>query len=182
MLPEGLDGLYIGGGYPEEYAEALARNTTMLESVRRFAGEGKLVYAECGGLMYLAQGIECGDAARHKLVGLLPQWTRMLDRRKALSYVEVTLTRDSLFGKQGERLRGHEFHYSELLDHPIEDGGWNHPYSVKRRRSDAAVTGRISERQDRGELRSRAFRLSKRCGTAFCVRLRGKVMPRPGQS
>jgi cobyrinic acid a,c-diamide synthase len=139
VLPEGLDGLYVGGGYPEEYAEALARNTAMLESVRRFAGEGKLVYAECGGLMYLAQGIECGDAARHKLVGLLPQWTRMLDRRKALSYVEVTLTRDSLFGKQGERLRGHEFHYSELLGHTIEDGGWNHPYSAKRRRSDAAV-------------------------------------------
>lgn len=140
VLPEGLDGLYIGGGYPEEYAEALARNTTMLESVRRFAEEGKLVYAECGGLMYLANGIECGDAARHLLVGLLPQWTRMLDRRKALSYVEVTLTQDSLFGKQGERLRGHEFHYSELIGNATDDGGWNHPYSVKRRRSNAAIS------------------------------------------
>ena len=138
-LPEGLDGLYIGGGYPEEHAEALANNITMLESVRRFAGEGRPVYAECGGLMYLAQGIECRDAARHTLVGLLPQWTRMLDRRKALAYVEVTLTRDSLFGRQGEGLRGHEFHYSELIGDPIDDGAWNPPYSVKRRRSDAAI-------------------------------------------
>ncbi len=138
-LPERLDGLYIGGGYPEEHAEALALNNSMLESVRRFAAEGKPVYAECGGLMYLAQGIECRDAARHALVGLLPQWTRMLDRRKALAYVEVTLTRDSLFGRQGERLRGHEFHYSELVGDPIDGGPWNHPYSVKRRRTDAAI-------------------------------------------
>jgi cobyrinic acid a,c-diamide synthase len=138
-LPEGLDGLYFGGGYPEEHAEALAGNTTMLESVRRFAGEGKLVYAECGGLMYLAQGIECGDNGSHALVGLLPQWTRMLDRRKALSYVEVTLTRDSLLGKQGKQLRGHEFHYSELCGELTENSGWSHPYSVKRRRSDASV-------------------------------------------
>lgn len=138
-LPEGLDGLYIGGGYPEENAEALAENNTMLESVRRFAREGKPVYAECGGLMYLAQGIECSDAARHTLVGLLPQWTRMLDRRKALAYVEVTLTRDSLFGRQGEKLRGHEFHYSELVGDPIDGGAWNPPYSLKRRLSDAAI-------------------------------------------
>jgi cobyrinic acid a,c-diamide synthase len=137
-LPEGTDGLYFGGGYPEEYAESLAGNTTMLESVRRFAGDGKPVYAECGGLMYLAQGIECRDAGRHALVGLLPQWTRMLDRRKALSYVEVTLTRDSLLGRQGESLRGHEFHYSELFGEPTDEGKWSHPYSVKRRRSDAS--------------------------------------------
>jgi cobyrinic acid a,c-diamide synthase len=138
-LPERLDGLYFGGGYPEEYAEALAENAAMLESIRKFAEEGKLVYAECGGLMYLAQGIECRDERRHALAGLLPQWTRMLDRRKALSYVEVTLTRDSLLGKRSEVLRGHEFHYSELVGHPSEEGGWSRPYSVKRQRSDVSV-------------------------------------------
>ncbi len=105
-LPEGLDGLYFGGGYPEEYAEALAENTPMLESIRRFAGESKPVYAECGGLMYLAQGIECRNTKRHGLVGLLPHWTRMLDRRKALSYVEVTLTRIRFLESRVRRFGG----------------------------------------------------------------------------
>jgi len=138
-LPDELAAVYFGGGYPEEHAEALARNASMIESVRRFVRTGKPVYAECGGLMYLAQGIECGNGERHCLVGLLPKWTRMLNRRKALSYVEVTLTRDSLFGKRGDRLRGHEFHYSELVGDPIEERGWRQPYLVQRRRSDEAT-------------------------------------------
>ena len=51
-LPEALDAIYLGGGYPEEYAETLASNATMLDSIRSFAASGKPVYAECGGLMY----------------------------------------------------------------------------------------------------------------------------------
>ncbi len=139
ILPEELDGLYIGGGYPEEHAEALAGNTHMLESVRQFAQTGRPVYAECGGLMYLAQGIECNGGRRHRLVGMLPQWTRMSARLKALSYVEVTLTQDSLFGKEGDRLRGHEFHYSELIDDTAVQEPWSRPYLVMRRRSGPAV-------------------------------------------
>jgi len=111
----------------------------MLESVRRFVSTGKPVYAECGGLMYLAQGIEGSNRERHALVGLLPTWTRMLQRRKALSYVEVTLTRDSLLGKKGEKFRGHEFHYSELVGNLSESRAWTPPYLVKRRRSGAAT-------------------------------------------
>ncbi len=138
-LPHRLDALYIGGGYPEEFAEQLATNKGMLESVRAFAATGKPIYGECGGLMYLSRGIETLEGRLHNLVGLLPARTRMLDRLKSLGYVETILAEDSLFGAKGSRLRGHEFHYSELLNDPAEDSAWKAIYRAKRRRSGAAV-------------------------------------------
>ena len=134
-MPEGLDGVYFGGGYPEEYADELSRNQEMLQSVRSFAREGGTVYGECGGLMYLSQGIESRNGEKFELVGLLPNWTRMLTRRKSLGYVEVTLTGKSLFGGPGHQFRGHEFHYSELIGDPVQDGQWNMAYRVRRRRA-----------------------------------------------
>jgi cobyrinic acid a,c-diamide synthase len=130
-LPPGLHGLYFGGGYPEEHAAALAANGPMLSAIRRFA-QDRAVYAECGGLMYLAQGIETVDGRRHPLLGLLPAWTRMRSRRQSLGYVEITLTRECLWGQPGERLRGHEFHYSELVNDP----DWPTAYDLRYRRSD----------------------------------------------
>lgn len=137
-LPEGLHGLYIGGGYPEEHAEALSKNRGMSLSVKRFAESGRPVYGECGGLMYLSEGIESVSGERFTMVGLLPAWTRMLERLKSLGYVEVTFQEDSLFGDRGARLRGHEFHYSELTGDPTAGGLWKPVYSVKRMRSDGA--------------------------------------------
>ncbi len=138
-LPEGIDGLYIGGGYPEEYAEALAENRVMLEAIRHFATMGRPLYAECGGLMYLAEGIETRDGNRYALVGLVPAWTRMLERRKSLGYVEVTLKGDSLWGARGMKLRGHEFHYSELVGDPTGDSAWQSIYSLRRQRSNGVT-------------------------------------------
>jgi cobyrinic acid a,c-diamide synthase len=123
-LPGGIDGLYLGGGYPEEFAEALSANESMLESIRRFARSGRPLYAECGGLIYLSRAVTTREGRRYPLLGLLPAETRMLDRRKFLGYAEITLKEDSLWGKAGDRLRGHEFHYSELLSDPAGQGGW----------------------------------------------------------
>jgi len=109
QLPEGLHGLYLPGGYPELHAARLAGNRPLLEQLRAFAQAGKPVYAECGGLIYLSQGV-----AGHDLVGLVPARARMLEKRKALGYRQVTLQRDSLLGPTGTVARGHEFHYSEL--------------------------------------------------------------------
>lgn len=134
QLPAGLDGLYLGGGYPEEYARELMDNQTMLKEIRTFAMKGKPIYAECGGLMVLTQGIETLGGEKYPLTGLLPVWTRMLPGLKSLGYVQVQLTRDSLFGNRGDRLRGHEFHYSELLGNPCESGSWQPVYEVTRRR------------------------------------------------
>jgi cobyrinic acid a,c-diamide synthase len=133
-LPAGLDGLVLGGGYPEEYARELADNQLMLQEIRAFALQGKPIYAECGGLMVLTQGIETLEGRRYPLVGLLPVWTRMLPRLKSLGYVQVQLIRDSLWGTKGDCLRGHEFHYSELLGNPCDQGVWQPVYALTKRR------------------------------------------------
>ncbi|HZD30667.1 MAG TPA: cobyrinate a,c-diamide synthase [Candidatus Angelobacter sp.] len=125
-LPEGLNGIYLGGGYPEEYGAELAGNTTLLESIRAFANAGGLVYAECGGLMYVSQSLETVDGKRHRMLGLLPAATRMSRRLQSLGYREATLLQDSLWGKRGDQVRGHEFHYSELIRTP----GWHPAYRV----------------------------------------------------
>lgn len=109
QLPEDLDGLYFGGGYPEVYAGQLAANSLMLTAISKFAEEGRPVYAECGGLIYLAEAIE-----GHAVAGLFPATARMLARRKSLGYREVVLTEENMLGPAGMVLRGHEFHYSEM--------------------------------------------------------------------
>jgi cobyrinic acid a,c-diamide synthase len=131
-LPEQLHGLYIGGGYPEAYAPELAANESMLSEVRVFAGSGRPVYAECGGLMYLSRAIETLDGTTCPMAGILPASSRMLERRQALGYVESLLERDTLWGTRGDVLRGHEFHYSELTADPAGRNGWDTAYSLKK--------------------------------------------------
>ena len=127
-LPQDIDALYLGGGYPEEFAETLAANEGMLDSIRRFVRSGRLVYAECGGLIYLSQAVTTRDGKRYPLLGILPSETRMLNRRKRLGYVEVALNEDTMWGVSGDLLRGHEFHYAELLSDPAEQHGWTAVY------------------------------------------------------
>ncbi|MEI8174162.1 MAG: cobyrinate a,c-diamide synthase [Deltaproteobacteria bacterium] len=138
-LPEGLDALYIGGGYPEAHAAALAANREMLSDIREFASSGRAVYAECGGLMYLCRNLETQEGIIYPMVGVIPASTRMLDRLKSLAYVDVKLNADSLWGARGATLRGHEFHYSELTSDPTENTEWTTVYTLKRRRSDDAT-------------------------------------------
>jgi len=112
--PAGVDGLYLPGGYPELHAAALAANVAMREGIRSAAKAGLPVYAECGGLMYLSQGITDADGAFHPMCGVLPARCRMLERRAALGYREVTVDAAGPLGATGARLKGHEFHYSEI--------------------------------------------------------------------
>ncbi len=132
-LPADLDGLYLGGGYPEVYAGQLADNHGMLADIRKFCAAGKPVYAECGGLIYLTLGVEY-EQHRYSLVGEIPTWTRMLDKRKTLGYVTAELTADSLFGDASTCFRGHEFHYSELIQEPTGAGGWQAVYRLTQNR------------------------------------------------
>ena len=112
-LPD-VDGLYFGGGYPELHAARLARNVAARETLRRFAAAGRPIYAECGGLMYLAETLEDPDGGAHPMVGVLPTTVRMRPRRMALGYTEVTFTGSTPLGRAGAVVRGHEFHYSTL--------------------------------------------------------------------
>lgn len=112
-LPPNLQGLYLGGGYPEVHAAKLAANTTMRQDVRAFVEQGRLVYAECGGFMYLTSGIRDVQGNLFSMVGVYPTVARMLPRLAALGYVEVSIEKKNGLLPVGH-LRGHEFHYSEL--------------------------------------------------------------------
>ncbi len=113
-IPQEVDAIYIGGGYPELHAEELSKNIPMLGSIRRWADSGNPLYAECGGLMYLSQGIHDFGGNFFKMAGVFPFETRMKRGRSKLGYREVWLKEDCILGKKGAKARGHEFHYSEI--------------------------------------------------------------------
>jgi cobyrinic acid a,c-diamide synthase len=115
-LPGGVDAVYIGGGYPELHAPQLSANKSMLTSIRTWADEGRPMYAECGGLMYLSQGIYDFEDAFFPMAGVFPFETVMKKGRSRLGYREIVLDEDCMLGGKGDRLRGHEFHYSEIKD------------------------------------------------------------------
>ena len=125
-LPEGITGIYLPGGYPELFTETLADNEPMKVAIRAAIEAGMPLYAECGGFIYLTQGIlgarntVSGYDAPRKFVDIFPVTPRMLPRRKALGYREVELTTESLLGPAGTVARGHEFHYSEIDKMPEE--------------------------------------------------------------
>jgi len=115
-LPENLDGLYFGGGYPELFAAKLAENTVLENQVKENSADGMPIYGECGGFMYLCDELIDLNNHRYRMSGCFPFATRMFARLKALGYREITLTRNTVIGNSGMTLRGHEFHYSELIN------------------------------------------------------------------
>ena len=114
-LPE-VDGLYFGGGYPEAFARELSSNTAMLGAIRGFAASGGVIYAECGGLMYLTDAIRTLDGARWPMVAIIPGVAAMAERLQAIGYVEVETRADSILGPAHARFRGHQFRHSTLED------------------------------------------------------------------
>jgi cobyrinic acid a,c-diamide synthase len=116
-LPGDLDGLYIGGGYPELHAAELAANTSATKAVRDFCERGGPAYAECGGLMYLGQTLQL-DGSTYEFCGALPLSTRM-PAGLSIGYVEVNTT-GGLFG-EGRTARGHLFHHSQITGEPAVD-------------------------------------------------------------
>ncbi len=113
-LPPGMDGLYLGGGYPELFAETLAANAGLRREIAERGRDGLPIYAECGGMMYLGRELFDLEGRSWPMAGLLPMATRMLPRLRTLGYREATFTRDTPLGPVGARARGHEFHYSEI--------------------------------------------------------------------
>ncbi len=132
-LPEHACGLYLGGGYPELFAGQLSEHREFLGGLRCAAARGMPIHAECGGLMVLSRYIETLESTRYPMAGLLPFGTRMLSRRKALGYTEVELMEPCLLGLPGSILRGHEFHYSEIVD-MNDTASPAHVYTLKKRK------------------------------------------------
>ena len=113
--PPDVDGFYFGGGYPELHAERLADNAACRKSLRHLVLDARRpVYAECGGLMYLAESLEDANGRTHEMVGILPGHVTMRPPRMSLAYVNVTLRSPTLLGPAGTAARGHLFHFSTL--------------------------------------------------------------------
>jgi cobyrinic acid a,c-diamide synthase len=114
QLPEGTKLLYLGGGYPELYARALAENGAMRRGIQRFHQQGGTIYAECGGLMYAGRELVDVSGNAFPMLDLLPARTVMQSRLAQLGYVTWRGRRDTPLGPQGTEARGHQFHYSRL--------------------------------------------------------------------
>jgi cobyrinic acid a,c-diamide synthase len=108
-LPQGVDALYAGGGFPEVFAVRLAANRPLLVDVASRVGAGLVTWAECGGLLWLARSL---DGLR--MAGAVPADTRMTDRL-TLGYRRSRPLVDTPLAAAGAELRGHEFHYSECV-------------------------------------------------------------------
>ena len=113
-LPADIDGLYIGGGFPELRAAVLAANATMKESIRKAHKNGVVIYGECGGMMYLLEQMVDFKKKTHEMCGILKGTTTMENKRQGLGYITVHALHDNILCKKGETFKGHEFHWSSL--------------------------------------------------------------------
>jgi cobyrinic acid a,c-diamide synthase len=129
-LPRNLDGLYLGGGYPEIYADALSRNATMHTELREFVEAGKPVYAECGGMIYLSRKLTALDGRSYAMAGALPMEFEMTERLVNFGYVEATFTEDCLLGAKGTVVRGHSFHCSKFRNGSAMSTAYRLKYSL----------------------------------------------------
>ncbi|MBT2658441.1 cobyrinate a,c-diamide synthase [Bacillus sp. ISL-18] len=118
-LPEQVDGLYIGGGFPEEFAEELTKQTDVKDSIRAVIDKGLPTLAECGGFMYLTESLETTDETSYKMVGIIPGKVKMQTKLAALGYREITAEGENFLLAGNLSARGHEFHYSTF--HPRTD-------------------------------------------------------------
>ncbi len=109
-----LDGLYIGGGFPETSARELAANDTFRTSVKECADSGLPIYAECGGLIYLGESIRM-EGEEYPLAGVFPVRFGMSARPQAHGYSIFEVDSDTPYYARGEEVRGHEFRYSTIL-------------------------------------------------------------------
>ena len=120
-LPEGVGGVYLGGGFPEMFASELAQNEGMLRSIRGAVQRGMPVYGECGGLMYLGESLSDLEGRQFEMVGAIPVVSTMEGRRLHLGYREVEACAAGPLLRAGEQVRGHEFHWSALQEPPGEE-------------------------------------------------------------
>jgi cobyrinic acid a,c-diamide synthase len=125
-LPE-IDGLYIGGGFPEFFLDKLEANRGLRWDIGDAVDSGLPVYAECAGLMYLCRGI-CWKGQRHEMVGVIPAEVEISQRPQGHGYVVAEVTGENPFLPIGLTIRGHEFHHSKLA----ESNGLDFAYRIRR--------------------------------------------------
>ncbi len=127
MIPLDIDGLYLGGGFPEEFVAELSINEEVMVSIKNVIEKGVPTLAECGGFMYLTEFIETTEGKKYPMVGIIPGTVKMHRHLVALGYREITGEKGNFLFREGEIAKGHEFHYSTF--HPTEE--INYAYQLK---------------------------------------------------
>ncbi len=144
VLPENLHALYFGGGYPELYAAELSRNGSLLHEIRDFAKANKPIYAECGGLMYLAEKLTVIEGHSYSMAGILSIAIEMTKSLIHFGYVDVEFAHNCLLGEKGTQVRGHSFHCSRIVAHDPLHSVYRVHYSLSgRREQEGFVRGRV---------------------------------------
>jgi cobyrinic acid a,c-diamide synthase len=115
-LPE-VDGLYLGGGFPEVLPRELEANKTVRNEIRKAAEDSMPVYAECGGLMYLTRSITDFNGRTYRMVGIFDGRT-LMTKKLCLNYTLAKVVKGHLLAGPGAKLKGHEFHYSKIVEIP----------------------------------------------------------------
>ena len=110
-LPKEADGVLLGGGYPELYAQKLGENRSMRECIRQAAEDGMPMLGECGGYLYLLEELEGEDGEMYPMAGVFSGCGKREEKLRHFGYVTVQAGADSLYLKKGQQIRGHEFHY-----------------------------------------------------------------------
>jgi cobyrinic acid a,c-diamide synthase len=128
LLPENIDGLYIGGGFPEEFADTLSSKEFVKRSIKDAVQNGLPTLAECGGFMYLTEAIVTTEGQQFDMIGIIPGYVKMQSKLAALGYREVTGETDNYLLPPGVHARGHEFHYSSYF---AENSGQPYAYETK---------------------------------------------------
>lgn len=137
-LPEEIQGILFGGGYPELYAEKLSGNHSMLESVRAAVATGMPYLAECGGFMYLHETMEDMEGKSWPMAGIFPGHVKKTDRLGRFGYVTLTAKKPQIFGTAGAQIRAHEFHY---FDSSYNGDAFHARKPVGKRNWDCIVAG-----------------------------------------
>ncbi len=131
-LPGNIDGLYIGGGFPEIFIQELSRNSTLMKEIKLAGAQGVPVFAECGGLMYLSREIVDFDGNGYQMAGLVPGSCIMEKKLVGMGYVEAESLSDNILATKGKKARGHEFHYSRI--EPSKNSYFKYAYRLQRNR------------------------------------------------
>jgi cobyrinic acid a,c-diamide synthase len=119
-LPSNLQGMFLGGGFPEAFAKQLEENQLLRESIKKAVEDEMPVYAECGGLMYLVDSAEDLEARPHRMIGVLSGKAVMGGKLESLNYSVAHVIRKNILSDIGFILHGHEFHYSKIEDVPSD--------------------------------------------------------------
>lgn len=128
---ENADALIFGGGFPEVFAKELAANTSMISSIRRAAESGMPIYAECGGYMYMMEGICDFDGNFHAMTGIIPARAQMNKKLQTVGYVSAEILHDNIIGAAGTSFHGHEFHFSSQTEE-TDDFPWAFEFTKMR--------------------------------------------------